>query len=304
MGSSGTVLVTGASGRLGRLVAEEFNSSGYRVAACARARLDVTDRKAVLAAAAALRPAVIVNCAAYNAVDAAERSPLDAFAVNAVAPHHLREAAEICDAVLVHYSSDFVFDGETDRPYFEEDQPNPRSVYATSKLAGEQLATRSPRHYVLRLSSLFGSVNGTEERPSTIDWIAEAIRAGRDVNVFADRTVSPSYAPDVARVTRLLVETAAPAGIYHCVSSGHCTWLELAAEVARQLGRTAALVPTLTSEVRLDAPRPRFCALSNAKLAALDISLPSWQEAIAAHLRHRAGAGELARTPHVSSGRT
>ena len=276
------ILVVGAAGRLGSAVVRRF-AEWAEVTGTAREELDVCDRRAVLERVAGLRPAAIVNCTAYNDVDGAEDEPVEALNVNAFAVRNLAEAARSVDATLVHYSTDFVFDGASDRPYTEEDAPNPRSTYACSKLLGEWLATGAPRHYVLRVESLFGSSAGPD-RPTSVDRIVEAILARREVRVFVDRTVSPSYDDDVVWATRVLLESRAASGLYHCVNSGSCTWEELALEVGRQLRVEPRLVPVRMADVAMRARRPLYCALANARLAAAGASMPTWENALARHL--------------------
>jgi dTDP-4-dehydrorhamnose reductase len=238
-----------------------------------------------------LRPDVIVNCSAYNAVDAAEADPVAAFATNAQGVSCLARAAQAAGALLVHYSTDFVFDGATPEPYVEDDPTNPLSVYGASKLAGENEARSTPRHYVLRIESLFGGC-GLKGQRATVDHIVDNLLAGTGARAFVDRTVSPSYVPDVVRATLALIDRQAPYGIYHCVNSGWGTWYELACEVARQLGVPPRIEPVMTPELKTSAQRPLFCALSNRKLLAAGIDMPSWQSAIERHLATR-----LAQTP-------
>ncbi len=291
------VLVTGATGQLGRTIVEEF-SPHHEVAAATLDDLDIRDGAEVERAFAALRPEAVVNCAAYTDVDGSEEHPVEALEVNAFGVRTLAAAAAGTGACLVHYSTDFVFDGENGRPYTEEDAPNPRSTYACSKLLGEWFAAAAPRHYVLRVESLFGAapVPGDPRRGS-VDRIVDGILRGEPVRVFSDRTVSPSHVGDVAAATRALVELDAPAGLYHCVNGGSCTWSELAREIGRQLGVEPRLVETAMADAKLRAERPRYCALSNRRLLAAGIAMPSWQEAIANHLRRRAAGGPGAARP-------
>ncbi len=275
------IAVVGAGGQLGAAVIHEC-SAAHEVIALGRADLDVTDDEAVRAAMARARPDAIVNGAAYNNVDAAEDHPIDALTINAFAVRALARAAEAHRAVLVHYGSDFVFDGQASAPYTEDDRPNPRSVYAASKLLGEWFAADAPRAYVLRVESLFGGAPGGPPPKGSVAHIVTTIRAGGEARVFEDRTVSPTYIPDAARATRALLERNVPPGLYHCVNAGSCTWLELARELARQLGMeaTARLVPVRLAEVPMRAGRPRYCALSNDKLASAGVIMPTWQDAI------------------------
>jgi dTDP-4-dehydrorhamnose reductase len=279
------ILVTGATGQLGVVIAKRFERD-HTVVRVGHDALDITNPGNVADTVRDERPDVIINCAAYNNVDAAQDDPVTPLEVNAFGVEWLARAATECPALLVHYSSDFVFSGDADRPYTEEMTPDPRSSYAMSKLLGEWFARDAPRSYVLRVESLFGG-SPASNRKSSVDHIADAILEGREAVVFSDRTVSPSFVDDVAAATKRLVEGNAPLGLYHCVNSGHGTWLDLGREIARQLGVVPKLVPRRMAEIELRAPRPRYCALSNAKLAGAGIEMPTWQDALGRYLRVR-----------------
>ena len=298
MSDSKRVLVTGSSGQLGTAIVSAF--SGWQIAAHTHRTLDITDIHAVKRTVAEVQPQVIVNCVGFNLVDDAESRPLDAFAINAFAVRTLARAAEDNAAILVHYGSDFVFaglDGPDTPPYDESVPPSPRSVYAASKLVGEWLALESPRAYVLRVESLFGLPVDWNGRRGSLDTIVAGLEAGREIPVFTDRTVSPSYVVDVAAATRHLVEAAAPFGLYHCVNSGHASWYQVGIELARLLGVAARLKPTTTDQVRFAAARPRFCALSNRKLASAGFDMPTWQDAVQRWLAVRRPTEDAARLP-------
>jgi dTDP-4-dehydrorhamnose reductase len=266
------------------------------VIAHTRATLDITDTAAVARVVAAAAPSVILNATAFNDVDGAETRPLEALAVNAMAVRSLARAADAAGARFVHYSTDFVYDGETSQPYDEGVPASPRSTYAMSKVLGEWLALEAAGGFVLRVESLFGSPPGWKGRRGTLDGIVNGLLEGREVRVFTDRIVSPSYTPDVAAATRHLLETGAAPGLYHCVNSGHASWHDVAVEAARLLGVTPKLVAVTMDQVTLPAARPRFCALSNAKLAAAGFVMPSWQDALGRWLTARGGQ------PEASSG--
>jgi dTDP-4-dehydrorhamnose reductase len=274
----GRVLVAGAAGQLGSAVVRAF--AGAEVLAPPRAELDITDSSAVATLVSRTRPWLIVNCAAYNDVDGAERHAQTALAVNALAVRSLARAAEAAGATLVHYGTDFVFDGTASTPYTEEAEPRPRSTYASSKLLGEWFALDAPRGFVLRVESLFGAGADWRGRRGTLDAIVEGIEQGREVRVFTDRVVSPSHIDDVALATRHLVTSGAAPGVYHCVNSGAATWHEVAAEAARLLGITPRFKPMTMAEAGLTASRPRYCALDNAKLAAAGFVMPPWPHAL------------------------
>jgi dTDP-4-dehydrorhamnose reductase len=277
------VVVVGARGHLGAAIVREFRPA-HEVTALDRAALDLTRASMADEAIARLTPEVIVNCASYNAVDAAEDAPVEALAVNAFGVRSLARAARDHDALLVHYSTDFVFDGTGHTPYTEDDQPNPRSVYAVSKLLGEWFAADIARAYVIRVESLFGHVPGAPLPGGSLQTIVSTLAAGGTPRVFEDRTVSPTYVIDAARATRALVEAQAPVGLYHCVNSGSATWADVAREAARLLGVEPRLDRVRVADVTLRAARPQYCALSNAKLASAGIVMPTWQDALARDL--------------------
>ena len=273
------VLVTGARGQLAGAIIGAY-SEGADVLAYPHDQLDITNFDDVMSRAQADRPDLIINCAAYNDVDRAEDEAEKALTVNAFAVRALARAAQDIGATLVHYSTDFVFDGKASRPYVEDDAANPQSVYGLSKLLGEWFALDAPRAFVLRVESLFG---GTRAK-SSIDRIVQAIAEGRPANVFVDRTVSPSYVVDVAAATRAVVQRGAP-GLYHCVGTGHANWHGVGLEIARLMGkeREAHLQPVSVADVAMRARRPQFAALSNDKLSRI-VPVPSWQDALRRYL--------------------
>jgi dTDP-4-dehydrorhamnose reductase len=273
------IAVVGAKGQLGAAVVHACAAS-HEVTAFGHAELDISDDGAVAAAMSRVIPDVIVNAAAFTNVDAAEDHPIDALNGNAFGVRALARAAQAHGATLVHYSSDFVFDGTASTPYTEADGPNPQSVYAASKLLGEWFARDAPRAYVLRVESLFGQTPGAAPPKGSAAGILNTLKAGGSPKVFEDRTITPSYVVDVARATRQLIESHAPPGLYHCVNSGQCTWLEFAREMARLLGVEPRLTPVRMADVPLRAARPLFCALSNEKLRSIGIEMPSWQDAL------------------------
>ncbi len=277
------VLVTGARGQLGAAIVSEFGKA-HEVIAVGREELDITDDAAVLAAVSRMQPQAIVNTAAYNDVDGAEDHPIETLNANAFAVRGLARAARQCHATLVHYGTDFVFDGTASRPYTEDDEPSPRSVYATSKLLGEWFAADASPYYVLRVESLFGRAPGGRPAKGSVAGILNTLTAGGSPNVFEDRTISPTYVIDAAAATRHLLEHQSPPGLYHCVNSGSATWLELARELARQLGVEPRFIPTRMADMTLKAQRPQYCVLSNDKLKAAGFAMPAWQDALARYL--------------------
>jgi len=281
-----TVLVTGAAGQLAEAIIETFGPD-YQVVALTRAELDITDESAVESAIAAQSPAIVINCASDNDVDGAQTHPVRALEINAFGVRALARAVERIPATLVHYSTDFVFDGTTTRPYVEDDRTNPQSVYAASKLLGEWFALEVTRGYVLRVESLFGRPPAGRPARGSLERIVSGIEAGVEVPVFSDRTVSPGCVQDIAAATRALLDLQAPAGVYHCVNTGACSWVDVAREAGRLLATTPRLRLITLEDVALPAPRPKFCALDNSRLAGLGIVMPTWQDALARHIKTR-----------------
>ena len=277
------LLVTGAAGLLAAAIVREFGRRDD-VLALDRTELDVTVTERCARVIADIRPDVVINCAAYNDVDGAEVDPVTAMNVNALAVRGLVAAARECGASIVHFSTDFVFDGNSDRAYVEEDRPNPLGIYGASKLLGEWLVLEHPAGYVLRVESLFGEPGSATKRAGSLGTIVARIRSGEPVPIFVDRAVSPTYTADVAAATRqLLMHRVAP-GLYHCVNSGAATWHAIALEASRLLGLPLETKPLTLETASLRAPRPKYCALSNVKLRAAGISMPTWEDALKRHL--------------------
>lgn len=282
-GASLKIAVLGATGQLGGVMlaaaARRHDAVGF-----VRRDVDITDDAALARVLKAARPDCIINCAAFSAVDAAEDAPADAMAVNAIAPRALARIAADLDATLVHYSTDFVFDGTAAGPNTEDRAPHPSGVYATSKLIGEWFAAEAARHYVLRVESLFGGA----APKSSVDGLLDGILNGHEVTAFSDRTVSPSFVVDVAEATLAVVERRIPYGLYHCVNTGTTTWAELARELARLAGRPdAAIATTRMADLTMRVRRPLNAALANDKLRAAGVAMPTWQNALERHVRTR-----------------
>jgi dTDP-4-dehydrorhamnose reductase len=274
------VLIVGAAGQLGQAMVALLRHE-HDVTAWTRQDIDLSRHQEVREAIGELAPEAIVNCASYNQVDAAEDDQVTPLDVNAMAVGTLARSAAALDAVLIHYSTDFVFAGTSTTPYLETDTPEPRSVYAQSKLIGEWLAADAPKHYVLRVESLFGGPH----RRSSVDRIVDLLRSGQPAPVFADRVVSPSFVPDVAEASAFILRTSPEPGLYHCVNSGHASWFEVGQEIVTRLGRSdASLKPISVNDVKLKASRPQFAALSNEKLARAGFVMPTWQDAIERYL--------------------
>lgn len=277
------IVVLGAAGQLGGAVLTAA-SRRHTATGLVRADVDITDGAALTRVVTEAAPHAIINCSAFSAVDAAEDAPVEAIAVNALAVRTLARISTDIGATLVHYSTDFVFDGDADGPNTEDRAPHPSGVYASSKLIGEWFAAETPRHYILRVESLFGGA----VPKSSVDALLDGILAGRSVTAFSDRTVSPSYVVDVADATIAMLERPIPYGLYHCVNSGETTWSALTRELAKLASRPdAAITNTRMADLAMRVRRPLNAAMSNEKLRRAGITLPTWKDALSRHVRAR-----------------
>jgi dTDP-4-dehydrorhamnose reductase len=268
-------IVFGANGTLGQALATHLPASGLTVAgAFGRAECSILDEEKVRATLASLRPEVVFNAAAYTDVDGAETHGDDSYRANALGPELVARACQEIGARLVHYSTDFVFDGEWERPYDEFDPPSPQGVYARSKLAGERLvAAATPRAFILRVGCLYG--RGGRNFPSTI---LRRLRAGETVRADRDRIGSPTWVVPVAAVSAAVARTD-HFGLYHCTANGETSWADYARFLATELALPPARVEALpTSALNLRAPRPRRAVLDNRmlRLRGLD-TMGDWQ---------------------------
>jgi dTDP-4-dehydrorhamnose reductase len=268
-------IVFGARGTLGQALTAGLPGAGIEVVgAFGREEGDITDPRKVGAAIAETRPDVVFNAAAYTDVDRAEGEGDQAYLANAIGPEVLARACEAARVRLVHYSTDFVFDGERERPYDEFDPASPQGVYARSKLAGEQLVQAATRRaFVMRVGCLYG--RGGRNFPSTI---LRRLRAGESVRADKDRIGSPTWVVPVAEVSAALARTE-HYGLYHCTAGGETSWADYASFLAAELALPPERVTALpTGALALKAPRPRRAVLDNRmlRLRGLD-TLGDWQ---------------------------
>ena len=254
-------LVTGAAGMLGRDLVSVLERSGETVTALTRAELDITDGAAVRDALRHWRPAVVVNCAAWTAVDAAETSEDAALRLNGQAVADLAAACAAAGVRLIQPSTDYVFDGQARRPYAEDDVPSPGTAYGRTKLAGEQavLDRRDGTGYVVRTAWLYGA-----HGPNFVRTMIRLEQQRPDVDVVDDQHGQPTWTMDVADRIVALVRSGAPAGVYHATSSGETTWFGLAREVFRLLGADPDRVRPVGSAAYVrPAPRPAYSVLGH-----------------------------------------
>ena len=280
------VLITGAGGQLSADLARAFGDAGHETVGLRREDLDIADEAAVSARLDEVRPDAILNTAAYNRVDDAERAVDAAFAANAFGPRALARAAAELDALLVHYSTDYVVEGTKRAPYGEDDAPLPLSVYAASKLGGEYFVrAAAPRHYVLRVCGLFGPAGRGTRHGNFVETMLRVAASGRPLRVVANQVMAPTATADVAAATLGLLDRQAPYGLYHCTAAGETSWYDYARAIFELAGVPADLTPTTAAQYGAAARRPDYSVLDNAKLKAAGVARPRhWRDALAAYL--------------------
>ncbi len=284
------VAVFGGAGQLGTELRAEFSARGFHVESFGRSNADITNAANVEQALAKFDPEIVLNAAAYNQVDVAEQEPLTAFQVNGLAVRNLAVACRQNDAQLVHFSTDYVFDGLAGRAYREDDEPHPLGAYAVSKLAGELYARAYlDRPLIIRTSGVFGPAGLETARGNFVEMMLRLAAKDQPIRVVEDHVASPTFAPALAARAADLVDRGAD-GIYHLGGGAPISWYEWAAKIFAAAGLKPPLKPTNEREFRTPARRPRYSALSNAKAEALGIApMPTLDEAIRIYLEARAG---------------
>ena len=271
------ILLIGKNGQLGHELARALPAVMEEVIATDRSQLELTDPDAIRRVVRDARPNVIINVSAYNAVDRAEDESKLAMTVNGSAPGVLAEEAKRLGALLVHYSTDYVFDGSKRTPYLEDDAPAPLSTYGASKLAGE-LAVRSSgsRYLLLRTSWVYGP-----RANNFYEVVKRKAAAGEPMRMVDDQTSVPTPASFLAATTIALLEKDA-SGLMHLVPSGEATRYDFAREIVRLSGSRSQLEPARTTDFPSAARRPAYSVMSNARAnAALGRTLPGWRELLA-----------------------
>jgi dTDP-4-dehydrorhamnose reductase len=264
------ILITGASGQLGRCLL--YSLREHPLVALDRYALDVTQLDQVRDAMEHHRPDVVINASAFNDVDGAESQAAEAYAVNALGPRNLAIATAARGIVLVHVSTDYVFDGALERPYHEFDRPNPLSVYGASKLAGEE-AVRifNPRHYLVRTAWLFWESG----RNFLLSMYCNASKP--ELRVIFDQSGSPTYVPHLAQAIAQLVTTEAY-GTFHMAGVGDATRWHLVVELFRVLKISTPVQPVSYRQFPAPAKRPNYSVLATAQTPRIE--LPPWQEGV------------------------
>lgn len=283
------IMITGAVGQLGlalkQLLQEQSEYECYRTDASASEEasvraLDITDEAAVREYIEEIRPEIIINCAAFTAVDLCESEPDKAYTINALGPKYLAIAAEKVGAKLVHISTDYIFDGQGSLPRVEEDEPNPISVYGKTKQAGDEFVCENcSSYFILRTAWVYG------EGKNFVRTMLRLAQSNAKVRVVADQYGTPTSALELARVILFLIKTDSY-GIYHATCEGNTTWYEFAVTIFKEAGINIEVEAIPTSEYSAPAKRPMYSVLDNKALRERHgYYMKDWKEAFKEYMK-------------------
>ena len=271
------VALTGPNGQLGSEV-RRLAPPEVELVPIARSEMDIGAAGQVEAVMAALRPDFIINTAAYVRVDDAEREAAEAFRVNVLGARNLALAAEKTGAALVHLSTDYVFDGlKKEKPYNEDDIPNPLNTYGISKYASELFVRNfTARHYIVRLAGLYGRAGASGKGGNFVYTVLGRARRGEPLRVVEDVFMSPTYAPDAAKEIWDLIMKVKPFGLYHATNGGVCSWYEFTVSILKHAGVESTVAPISHTDYKTPARRPLWSPLESLR----GIRLRHWEEAL------------------------
>lgn len=265
------VLVTGANGQLGYDVIKRLDSEGIEFLGTDRESLDITNEEQVKSVICDFNPDVVIHCAAYTAVDKAEDEKELCYSVNVLGTSYIAQACKVINAKMVYISTDYVFDGEGDKPFEVTDKPNPINYYGQTKYDGElEVQKLINKYFIVRISWVFGS-NGN-------NFVKTMLRLGKEkdeISVVADQIGSPTYTYDLAKLLIEIIRTD-KFGVYHATNEGYCSWYEFACEIFKQAGVNVKVNPIKTEDYPTKARRPKNSRLYKSPL----IELENWEDAL------------------------
>lgn len=281
------ILVIGKRGQLGQALCALGSPFGHEVIGTTSTECDITNPEQTRTVIERHAPELIINTAAYNLLPKAEVDPAPAFALNAVAVHHLARLCTERGIRCITYSTDYVFDGMSSVPYCEEDTPHPLQMYGISKLAGELACVNADaRHIVIRTCGVYGGMTGSPVKGNFVLYILKEAQTKKELSVGAVQRSIPTYSVDLAQATYQLLQENPAGGLYHLVNEGNCSWAEFAQEIVGAAALPLRIIPQdapLTFHA-FEMKRPLFSVLRNTKARALGITLRPWQEALRAYV--------------------
>jgi len=290
------VVIIGGNGQLGTDLTPALAS--FKVTSLTHADVDVRDTARLEAVLGGLSPEVVINTSAFHKVDVCEEEPESSFAVNAIAPYGLARLAERMGFTLVHFSTDYVFDGRAAAAYKESSLPNPINAYGASKLAGEYLVRNyCSRHFVIRTTGLYGVAGASGKGGNFVETMVRLGNSGNPVRVVNDQVLTPTSTADLAAAVAALLECEERRGIdyglYHVTSAGRCSWYDFAAAIFELCGMEVDLSPITTAQSGAKASRPAFSVLDHRRWITAGLrELRPWREALSDYLTAKGHAAK------------
>jgi dTDP-4-dehydrorhamnose reductase len=290
------VAVIGANGQLGTDLCRMLTAQSVSVLPLTRREIDVSDAAQVDKVLGSIRADVVISTAAFHKVEECEKQAVPSFTVNAIGPRNLALACRQNNAALVHFSTDYVFDGISRRPYTETDLPRPLNVYGVSKLAGEHMLRLTwERHFVIRTCGLYGLAGSAGKGGNFVETMLKKAGEGAPIRVVNDQVLTPTFTGDLAEAVSKLIQTEAY-GLYHASAEGECSWYEFARKIFELEKLKVDLRAVSSAEFSSPVQRPAYSVLSKQKLSQLGIAMKTWQEGLASYLAARSSARKVVNT--------
>jgi len=272
------IVIIGSTGQLGIDLMKALKYE-HEVIGLTHQNIEVTDYNSCLILKKH-HPDIIINTAAFHKTDQCEEEPLKTFSVNAIGARNMATISIEIEAITIFISTDYVFNGSKNEPYTEDDNPNPINTYGISKLAGELYTKQNPKHYIIRLASLFGVAGASGKGGNFVETMITKAKKNEPINVVNDMWMSPTYTKDAATTIKKIIESKLPFWTYHATNQGYCSWFQFAKEIFKLLGLNPALTPIKTEQLKMKAKRPKFSALKSIKLPKYGIQVREWKQAL------------------------
>ncbi|SDN59095.1 dTDP-4-dehydrorhamnose reductase [Paenibacillus sp. yr247] len=294
------IALLGANGQLGSDIRSVFaGNNGYEIIPITREQLNVENTESIIPFLEGLGYIhVLINCTAFHNTEQCERDPLKALMVNTIAVLRMALYCKEHNATMIHFSTDYVFDGIKNSPYTEEDETHPLNVYGSTKVAGEKVMAAYLDHYfIFRISSLYGIAGSSGKGGNFIETMIRLIKQGKPVSVVNDMRMSPTYSLDVAQAVQAFLDgNVIEYGIYHCSGEGDCSWYELAIEAFTLCGLPYDASPILSSAYEAKCQRPSYSVLDNSKINSI-YPMPCWKSSLKAYLQEKGYVGNGGESP-------
>jgi dTDP-4-dehydrorhamnose reductase len=276
------IAVIGSTGQLGTDLMRTLEV-GHEVIGLTHNDIEVADYDSCLILKEH-QPDIIINTAAFHKTDQCEEEPLKAFSVNALGARNVSSVSKEIAATTVFISTDYVFDGSKKEPYTENDVPTPINTYGISKLAAEHFTKQNPKHYIVRIASVFGAAGASGKGGNFVETMINKAKKGDSITVIDDMWMSPTYTKDASSTIKEITEKQLPYGIYHATNRGYCSWYNFAKQIFQITGLSPNLTPIKTEQLTMKAKRPRYSVLKSIKLPQYGIEMLAWQEALREYL--------------------